>query len=169
MEGVKLMNKLVLLVSLILAPVLAVAGEVDTLVQCRPNFVLKKGYLDTESLATINASISAADFISQSEWDNCEKEAEKHLIREFKLEELNSKGIEHVCRTSGLCYASWNDFVIAYHDWASIAAAAKQPTAAKTKAIAHYQPWLGAKTTLNNYTGLGSITFFNVSTMVSWP
>jgi hypothetical protein len=169
MEGVQIMNKLVFFVFIILFPVYAAAGNMDILIQCKPNFTLKKGYLDTESLATINASISGPDFISQSEWDNCEKEAEKHLIREFKLEELNSKGIEHICRTSGLCYESWNDLVIAYHDWSSMAPAARQPTPAKSKAILHYQPWLDAKTTLNNYTGLGSITFFNVSTMVSWP
>jgi len=93
----------------------------------------------------------------------------KKKAKDDKLAELNAKGIEHTCRTSGLCYESWDALVIAYNDWLSIAPAARQATVSKSKAISHYQPWLDAETTLNNYTGHGSITFFNVSTMVNWP
>ena len=112
---------------------------------------------------------SAGPKPSEAQINDYKVACDKVITRASKLNELNAKGIEHTCRTSGLCYESWDALVIAYNDWISIAPAARQATVSKSKAISHYQPWLDAKTTLNNYTGYGSIAFFNVSTMVNWP
>jgi hypothetical protein len=147
----------------------AFAGTSDTMLECRPGAIYYNNMVNESSRTMIMKTYSGLDFPDQAEWDACEVASNKIIARNSKLDTLNAKGIEHICRTSGLCYNSWNELVIAYNDWISIAPASRQATASKSKAIAHYQPWSDAKTTLNNYTGLNSITFFNVSTMVSWP
>jgi hypothetical protein len=161
--------KRIILFLILIAPInVFAATPMQILKECRPNADSVTGF-DPRDKSTIKQTYYGADFPSDAEWGACGVAASKTIARNSKLDALNAKGIEHICRTSGLCYESWNELVIAFHDWSSMAPAARQATASKSKAINHYQPWLDAKTTLNNYTGLNSIAFFNVSTMVSWP
>jgi hypothetical protein len=106
---------------------------------------------------------------NESQIDQAIIDCTKEKARQSKLTELNNKLTDRVCEKTVICYDSWSHIIIDYHNWVSVSPAARQPTADKQKAIDHYSPWLASKNTINNYTGLNSITFFNVSSMVAWP
>jgi hypothetical protein len=106
------------------------SDNLSTLLECRPSLNFKSNVpVDPFTRETLMGSYSGIDFPNQSEWDACEVAASKTIARSAKLNDLNEKGIEHICRTSGLCYDSWNELVIAFHDWSSMAPAARQATA----------------------------------------
>lgn len=146
------------------------ASNLDILNTCRPEAVFNgNSPININTRESIMENYSGNDFPDQNEWNDCIANYALNKTKNKKIIELNEKGREHICRVSGLCYGSWEEMIIAYHDYQTIAPAARQPTASKLKAIEHYQPWSDARDTINNYTGISSVQFFNVSTMVAWP
>ncbi|MBW2465872.1 MAG: hypothetical protein JRF02_01095 [Deltaproteobacteria bacterium] len=143
------------------------AGNIDTIYECRPNAVFESDSVNAFSRNTIMGSYSGFDFPDQTEWNICEAAIKVKQLRIEKKSDLSQEALTRV--QAYIPYRDWDDVIIAYEDWLSIAPAARQPTADKTAAINHYAPWLAARDTLDNYTGLKSIEDFNVVDDPAWP
>lgn len=125
----------------------------------RPNATYVGNQRNPSSLYSMCSSYIGADCLTQSEVDNQLVIYTLIDAKDVKKGELNNEAYRRIINY--MPYDSWNQVIVAYHDWTSIVPAARNPDAAKAAAIGHYAPWKIATDAIDNFGNISAINTFD--------